>query len=491
MSMSAKNSLLALALASGLAACAVGPDFEPPRAPDLARYGDGDPAITTPAGETLAADWWRLFRSPQLDAVMAEALAHNPSLAAAEANLRQSQHSLRAGYGVFFPSIGVDGGATRQQFSATRFGQESLPSVFNLFTLEASVSYALDLWGGERRMVEQLGAETDLARASGQAVVLTLAANIANTVIAKAAYDAEVERARNSVSALEQEVALAEVQARAGTIPFAAVLALRAQLASARAALPQLQQKARQAEDLLASLAGHAPSEWRVPAIAFADLNLPESLPVSLPSELVRQRPDVVAAEAVAHSASAGIGVATAAMLPNIVLTGGAGGNSTAPNKLFDARGNFWDFGASATQPLFEGGTLWYRRKAAIDTYESAMAAYRQTVLAAFAQVADALAALDHDGASLKADEEAEATAAETLALLQANYQAGLANYLDVLAADYQRQQAAIATLQARAVRYQDSVALIAALGGGWWRKDRFQSILTSVQSEKSGDAVP
>ena len=478
-------------LAGGLASCAVGPDFEPPPPPQLSSYGAGDPAIATPAPAPLATKWWLLFRSPQLDAVMAEALASNPTLIQAEANLRQSQHSLRAGYGVFFPGIGAEGGAARQRITGTRFDEETPPLVFNLFTLEASVTYALDVFGGNRRMVEGLGAEVDLARANGQAVYLTLAADIANTVIAKAAYAAEVECGERNVAALEQEVALAEVQAKAGTIPYATLLSLRSQLAAARAALPQLRQKLRQSDDLLASLAGHAPSEWQAPAVSFADLSLPDPLPVSLPSELVRQRPDIVAAEAVAHAASAEIGVATAAMLPSVTLQGDAGATSTVPNKLFNSKGNIWDFGATATTPLFEGGSLWYRRKAAVDEYNAAMAAYRQTVLAAFTQVADTLAALDHDSASLKADEEAEAAAFETLRLLKANYQAGLVNELDVLAADSQLQQAAIATLQAKALRYQDSVALIAALGGGWWRKDRFQSILTSAQSEDPKENAP
>ena len=471
------------ALLGALCGCAVGPDFLRPDAPPVTHYSIGaDPTESASVngtaqrftlGAKVAADWWRLFSSSKLDAVIAEAVDNNPGLEAAQASLRQSQNNLRSGYGIFYPEISADAGATRQKYSSAKVGEDLPPRIFNLFTLSASVSYALDVFGGERRTVEGLGAEVDLARATEQATYLTLAANIVNAVIAAAAYRAEIEATRQLVGLQEEQVKLAEVQAQAGTVPYSNVLSLRSQLATDQAAIPPLEQKLTQSDDLLATLAGRAPAEWKSPEVGLADLALPSSLPVSLPSDLVRQRPDILAAEATAHAASANIGVATAALLPSVTLSGSLGSNAASPRTLFAANGNFWSIGADATSTLFDGGTLWFKRKAAIDSYHQAMATYRQTVLSAFQQVADTLRALDHDAAALQAEEEALVTAEQALHLVQANYQAGLATYLDVLNADAQYHQAKIAELQAIALRYQDTVALFAALGGGWWNAVR------------------
>jgi NodT family efflux transporter outer membrane factor (OMF) lipoprotein len=473
-------------LCSGLllclgAGCAVGPNFIRPNVPPVTQYSNGgDPIATESAdgtaqhfkpGAAVTADWWHLFRSPQLDAVISEAIAHNAGLEAAQASLRQSEDNLRSGYGIFYPQVEAEAGATRQRYSPLKIGEGVPGSVFNLFTLSATVTYALDLFGGQRRMVEGLRAARDVARATEEATYLTLSANIVNTVIAKAAYRGEIEATQQLIRLQGEQVRLAEVQAQAGTAPYSNVLSLRSQLASYDASIPQLEQKLVQSDDLLATLAGHVPSEWTPPEVALADLTLPSDLPVSLPSELVRQRPDILASEATAHAASANIGVATAALLPNITLSGTAGTNSTSTSTLFSGNTNFWSVGANATAPLFAGGTLWFRRRASIDSYQQAMALYRQTVLSAFGQVADTLRALDHDAAVLRAEAEALSTAEQALQLVQANYAAGLVTYLVVLNADTQYHQAKIGDLQATAVRYQDTVALFAALGGGWWSR--------------------
>ena len=462
-----------------LAGCAVGPDFVRPEAPPVTHYAHGaGPTVTASVdgtaqhfnlGAEVAADWWHLFESSKLDAVIADAIANNPGLEAAQASLRQSQDYLRSGYGIFYPEVDANVGASRQKYNPLKIGQNLPTSLFNLFTLSATVNYALDVFGGERRMVEGLGAEVDLARATEQATYLTLSSNIANTLIAKAAYRAELDATEELIAIEKEQVHLGEVQAEAGTAPYSNVLTLRSQLASVEATIPQLEQKVVQSDDLLATLAGHAPAEWSPPEIGLADLVLPSDLPVSLPSDLVRQRPDVLAAEATAHAASANIGVATAALFPSITLSGNYGSNSTSTGTLLASRGNFWAFGVNAMGTLFDGGTLWYKRQAAIDGYQQAMALYRQTVLAAFGQVADTLHALDHDAATLLAEKEALSTAKQALHLVQANYEAGLATYLDVLVADAQYHQALVGELQAIAVRYQDTVALFAALGGGWW----------------------
>ena len=466
-------------LLSVLSACAVGPDFTSPNAPPVMHYTKGaDPTTTADAGNTMQIftsgakvdpAWWHLFKSPKLDAILEEAKVYNPGLEAAAASLRQSQDNLRSGYGIFFPNIDGDAGATRQRYTPSALGQKSEASIFNLFTLSATVSYALDIWGGERRMIENLGAEVDVADATEKATYLSLSANIANTVIAKAAYHDEIEAMQQLIIMQKKQVNLAELQERAGTVPYSNVLSLRSQLASFAATLPALEQKLVQCDDLLATLAGHTPAEGNVMEISLIDLTLPNDLPVSVPSDLVRQRPDILVAEAAAHAASANVGESTAALLPNITLTGSYGARSNAINSVFASSGNFWSFGAGLTTPIFDGGTLWFKREAAIDSFQQAMALYRQNVLIAFAQVADTLHALDHDAAALQAEDEALSSATQALHLVQANYKAGLRTYLDVLNADVQAHQAQIAKLQAVAVRYQDTVALFAALGGGWW----------------------
>lgn len=485
--MSAPNSLAARMLAFGVATallggCAVGPSFQRPSSPAVSQYlRGGDPAITSAAqgvsqrftrAAPMAADWWQLFRSEKLDELIAQALAGNPGLAAAQASLRSSQDNLRSGYGIFFPHLAAAADATRERDVPVALGLHNIPSsVFNLYTLSGSVSYALDLFGGERRLVEGLGAELDAQRATERATYVTLLANIVDTVVARAAYRSETEATQRLIELAREQVRLAQVQVQAGTQPYSTVLSLQGQLASFEASIPQLEQKVTQSEDLLAALAGQLPPDFVVPDIHLSDLSLPRDLPVSLPSDLVRQRPDILVAEATAHAASANIGVATAAMLPSLSLTGAYSANATSINQLFAASGRAWSAGASITQPLFQGGTLWFKRKAAVDDYQQSVAFYRQTVLGAFQQVADTLRALEHDAAVLAAEDEAQSSAAQALHLVQTNYAAGLSTYLDVLNADSQYHQAEIADVEALATRYQDTVALYVALGGGWWNK--------------------
>lgn len=469
-------------LLCALVACAVGPNFHRPDAPRVSHYANGaDPKSTIVAHGTaqafdrdlpLDADWWQLFQSPQLDAVVREALEHNQGLAAARASLHASQDNLRSGYGIFFPAVDAEVGAVRERYSPIDIGPagKTVPSgLFNLFTLSSSVSYALDVFGGQRRLVEGLHAEVEVARADERATYLTLVANVANTVVASAAYAAEIAATRQLVELQKQQVDIADVQARAGTVPYSNVLSLESQLASYEAMIPQFEQKLAQSDDLLAALAGHVPAEYSPPSVRLEDLALPRALPLSLPSDLIRQRPDVLAAEATAHAASANIGVATAAMLPSVTLSGGIGASTTTLSSLVPANGHAWSVGADATAPLFEGGTLWFKRKAAVDDYRQAIALYRQTVIGAFEQVADTLRAIDHDAQILAAEDEALSAAEQALQLVQTNYQAGIATYLDVLVADAQFHQAQLADLQAIATRYQDTIALFAALGGGWW----------------------
>ncbi len=466
-----------------LVGCTLGPDFVRPKPPPVERYTRvANPSETVAAGEVaqhfevgskITADWWRLFKSTKLDSVVRAAVLNNFSLQAAQATLRQSQATLRAGYGVFFPQMDVGFTPMRQQFSPARFGSSASSSVFNLFTLSTTVSYTLDVFGGERRTVENLGAQTDLQHYTERAAYLTLTGNIINSVIARAAYRAEIEATQQLIGIQQKQIGVTETQVKAGTVPYLNVVSLRSQLATLEASLPPLQQKLSQTEDLQASLAGKLPADWNPPDIKLADLTLPSHIPLSLPSELVRQRPDILSSESQLHSSSANIGVTTAALFPTISLSGSYGYNNQTLANLFLNSSNIWSMAANFAQPIFHGGTLWYGRKAALEAYQSSLANYRQTVLNAFEQVADTLQALDHDAEALAAQQQALSAAEESLKLVTANYQAGLVNYLQVLTANSQYQQAKLGYLQASAQRFQDTVAFFVALGGGWWNADK------------------
>ena len=465
-----------------LGGCAVGPNFVRPAAPDTDRYtheaqpeatvkADGQAQHFTP-GTDIPADWWRLFKSPQLDAIVRQAISNNPTLQAAEASLRQSQDNLRSGYGLYFPQGQAGVSASRQLTAPAQQGSQTSGSIFNLFTASGTISYTLDVFGGKRRTVEGLRAQADSQRYESKAAFLALSANVVNTSIARAAYAAQIRATEQLIDLENQQLHLAETQARAGTAPYSTVLSVRSLIAANQALLAPLNQNASQAEHLLAMLEGVVPSKANLPDIDLAELSLPADLPLSLPSDLVNQRPDILLSEALMHVASANIGIATAAMFPSFSLSGTYGGASTTLANL-SAVSKFWSIGPTATTPVFQGNSLWYVRRASIDAYQQSQANYRQTVLGAFEQVADTLKALEHDAEGLQAQVEARRAAGEALNLLQVNYRAGLVAYPDVLAADVQFHQATLGYLQAVAQRHQDTVALFVALGGGWWNEAR------------------
>ena len=468
------------ALLTSFAACAVGPDFSRPAPPAAQRYIHGEQPVSTVVadgraqhfdrGAQIAAEWWKLFNCSKLNDVVTQAIASNQTLQAAQASLLQSQDNLRAGYGIFYPQVSAGFQPTRQQFSAARFGAATAPSVFSLYTLSTTASYVLDVWGGERRMVEGLGAQVDVQYYTTEGAYLALTGNVVNAIVAEAAYQEEISATEQIVGFLEEQTRITSAQAEAGVVPYSNLLSIQTQLATTQATLPPLRQQLAHTRHLLSTLAGRAPGEdWAPPRVSFSELTLPEDLPVSLPSDLVRQRPDILVAEAQLHAASAQIGVATANMLPSFTLNANYGLNSTSLSSLFGANAAFWTLGASVATPIIQGPTLWYQRKAAIDAYQQALANYRQTVLAALAQVADALDALEHDAQTLHAESDALKASAYALRLIQANYQAGTVNYLQVLIADYQYQQAVLGYVQAKGQRLQDTAALYLALGGGWW----------------------
>jgi len=466
-------------ISMGIWGCAVGPDFVPPRAPEVQTYTRGKaPSETIPAdgkqqqfewGAKISREWWHLFQSDKLDRVIQLAVTNNQTLQAAQARLRESQANLEAGYGVFFPQIEGKADVTRQKFNSASFGGSGAGTIFTVYSGSAAVSYNFDFFGRNRRTVEGLKAQSDYQDYEARATYLTLLGRVINTVIAEASYRAQIGATREIIDDQQHQLDIMEAQVKAGIIASQNVLSMRARLASTVATLPPLQQSLDQSRHLLATLVGQMPSAWTPPEVGFADLTLPEHLPVSLPSDLVRQRPDILAAEAQLHVASANIGVATANMFPSIDLTGQYGQSSTQSGLLFNSISNFWNLGVGLTAPLFHGGTLWYKRKAALAAFDGALADYRQTVLAAFSQVADTLRALEHDAETLNAQSQALTSSQQSLRLVQENYKAGKADYVQVLIADLQYQQARIGYLTAKAQRYQDSATLIAALGGGWW----------------------
>ncbi|MFI5329577.1 MAG: efflux transporter outer membrane subunit [Desulfobaccales bacterium] len=466
-----------------LAGCAVGPDFSRPQPPAATQFTQGEePTVTVTAdgqaqhfaaGAKIAADWWRLFQSSQLDRVIQEAVAQNANLQSAQARLRQSQENLQAGYGVFFPQVKGNFSPTRQRFTTAQFGAANAPgSIFNLYTSSVSVSYVLDVFGGQRRTVEGLAAQVDYQNYTAAATYLTLLGNVVNATVAQSAYRGQIEATQQLIGFQKEQLRLTATQAQAGTVPYADVVSLQAQLAATEAALPPLKQNLDKTNHLLAALVGRTPAEWSAPQLDLKDFTLPKDLPITLPSELVRQRPDILAAEATLHAASANIGVATAAMFPSFNLSASYGQTAVDITKLFGTAANIWSLGANLAQPLFTGGTLWHQRKAAIEAYQASTSDYRQVVVGAFQQVADTLRAVEHDAETLKAQAAALAAADQALQLVQANYQAGLVNYLQVLTADNQYQQAKLGYIQAQALRFQDTAALFVALGGGWWHRE-------------------
>lgn len=461
-----------------LSGCSVGPDFVKPEVPAVKSY-DRQPLLKRAEhgqrfdeGCWPAAYWWKSFGSSQLDSIVSQGLAGNPGLQAAQASLRASQENLNAGAGIYYPQLSATFSQSRDAATSSYTGSTGTGSIVNLSTLSASVSYALDLFGGQRRSVEALGAQVDVKRAQMLGAYMTLTGNIVNTSIAIAAYREELDELDQLIAIEKDQLSIATTQYKAGITTYSSVLALQNQLASLDASVPSVRQKLSQAEHLLATLIGKSPAEWNAPVMRISGISLPEHIPLSMPSELVRQRPDILAAEAELHAANAQIGVATAALFPGFTLTGSYGRSGNGMDDLSDPVSRFWSIGGNVLQPVFNGGSLRAKRRAAINVRDQHLALYRQTVLGAFAQVADLIRALEHDAEQLQAGSQAVESTRLALDLVQANYKTGMVNYLQVILADIQYRQARIGYLQVRARQMQDTAAMYVALGGGWQNDD-------------------
>jgi NodT family efflux transporter outer membrane factor (OMF) lipoprotein len=472
---------MTLPLAWIVGGCQVGPDFVRPPAPHVARYTRSAAAASTATADhtsqrfvagQVPRDWWTLFRSKPIDETVDDALLGSPTLDAAQATLQQSQSLLQAGAGIFFPQIDAGASAARQKISPIATNIGSRGPIFSVYTWSTTVSYALDVWGGEHRRVEALEAGVDAQRQTLAAAYLALTANVVNTMIARAGYGDELAATHEMIALLAEQVTLTQAQADAGTVPYMSVVTLQSEKATLEASVPALEQNLERADNLLATLTGRLPVDWRMPQLSLNDIQLPGKLPETVPSELVRRRPDILLAEAQLHQASANVGVATAALFPNITLGANIGAEGLQLGALAERSNSVWSFGANLAAPLFHGGTLRANRRAAIDAYDASQANYRQTVLGAFEQVADTLRALEHDARTLDAQSRALDASREALQLLKINYDAGTVNYLQILIADGQYHTARIAYLQDVAQRLQDTVALYVALGGGWHAQD-------------------
>ncbi|PPQ34848.1 efflux transporter outer membrane subunit [Rhodopila globiformis] len=480
-----RRHLPALALAAALGGCAVGPDYHTPAAPTDARLTEapllgqtvsaatpGGTAQRLTVGRDIPGEWWTLFHSPQVTALVRQALAGNPTVTAAQATLREALQNVRAGQGALFPQLSASVQAQRQQASLAAFGLGSGTATFGLITGAVNVSYTLDAFGGIRRQIEQLNAQAEYQRYEVEATILTLAANVITTAINEASLQAQIDITNDIVRADNEALRLMQQRFQLGGVSQVEVLQQQSLLDAKVATLPDLRKQLQQTRNQLAVLLGGRPAGYTMPTLKLNDLTLPADLPVSLPSKLVEQRPDIRAYAALLHAAYTGVGIATANMLPQITLTGSLGREGTDLPNVFTPSGLVWSIASSLAQPIFEGGTLLARRRAAQAALEVAAAQYSDTVNVAFQNVADALVAIQRDAEALHAALAAEKTAAASLAMTLSQYEAGAGSYLAVLTAEQVEYSARLTLQMAQAARFTDTVALFQALGGGWWNRD-------------------
>jgi NodT family efflux transporter outer membrane factor (OMF) lipoprotein len=477
------------------AGCAVGPNFKKPAAPAVSDYTDHPLATTVTTtnvaggeaqrfakGSDIAGDWWTLFHSQPLNDLIELSLTNNPDLKAAQAALSVARENVLAQRGVYYPNVAANFSASRQKQSEM-ISPTPAASIFqyNLFTPQVSVSYSPDVFGLNRRTVESVKAQEQGVRFQMIAAYTTLTANVVVTAIQAAAVQAQIDATRQLIELNSNMVQILRYQLTKGYASRLDVVAQESQLAQVNATLPPLLKQSAQLRDLLAVLAGRFPNQAPTEKFELASLKLPEDLPVSLPSQLVAQRPDVLQAEANLHAASAQIGIAIANRLPNITLTADAGSTALSIDKVFTSGTGFWGLGAAAAAPIFQGGTLLHQERAAKAVFIQAAEQYRSTVLTAFQNVADTLTALQQDAEGLKAAAAAADDAKETLDLSQRQWQHGYISYLTLLSAEQAYQQSRINLVQAQANRYADTAALFQALGGGWWHR----ADLTKDKNEK------
>ena len=467
------------------AACVVGPKFKKPAPPNVGGYTP-TPISTTSStaniaggeaqhlveGRDIPGEWWTLFHSKPLNDLIERSLKANPDLRAAQAALIVARENVLAQRGFYYPSVTGGFSATRAK-SANDLSPVTNTSVLNysLYTPQVSVSFVPDVFGLNRRTVESLAAQEQQARFALAATHITLSSNVAAGAIQEASLRGQMKATDELITINTEMLKIIREQYAKGYASELDVAAQESQLAQVVATLPPLLKQLAQQRDLLAVLSGGFPNQDLIEKFELSSLQLPQELPVSLSSQLVEQRPDVRQAEENLHSASAQIGIAVANRLPNFALTADAGGMAVVLGRLFSGGSGFWDIGAGVTQPIFQGGTLLHRERAARAAYTQAAEQYRSTVLTAFQNVADTLNALQQDADALKAAAAAKDASSVTLDLARKQYQSGYVSYLALLSAEQAYLQAVINLVQAQANRYADTAALFQALGGGWWNR--------------------
>jgi NodT family efflux transporter outer membrane factor (OMF) lipoprotein len=462
-----------------LGSCTLGPNFKPPAGPaeatltpdQIAERGAGDQHFAV--GKKIAADWWTLFHSDALDATLQQAIAGNRNLVAARATLAAAQESVNETYAGLYPQVDLSAGPLRQHINGAPFGLSHLPPGFppysSIYHVGGTVSYAIDVWGGTRRAIESSQAQEQAQDYELDAAYLTLTGNAVTEALTLASLRAQMATVNSIIADDETNLRLVQTEVNAGVATQLDIETANAQLATDRTLLPPLAQRTDVARHALAVLVGKPPGVWTPPDFDLDALALPTDLPLSLPSDIARQRPDILAAEAELHSANATIGVATAQLYPNITLSGSLAQQSVTIDTLFHGADNIWSIGGGIAYPLFHGGELEAQKRKTIDNFNGALASYEQIVLQSFDQVADVLDGLGHDADLLAEQKNALDSAQRSLDLTRRAYTLGSVGIVQVLDAQRQVEQARLGFVRARAQRYLDTAQLFVALGGGWW----------------------
>ena len=485
--------------------CTVGPDFRRPQAPPGAGYVVGqlpESTVSTPIqggdgerlvlGQDIRADWWTMFRSPELNTLIKRAFGHSPTIEAAQQTLRGAQFDVYAQLGFFAPTVSagysferqllagnLGGNAPGIQGNGTNITTNQQPAppynksvTYNLHTSQLTVGYTPDVFGSNIRQVQGLRATQDYQRFQLEATYITLASNLVAAAMQEAQLRAQIDAARKIIAILQQGLDIIQHQHAVGYAMGIDVASQQAALEAARQNLPPLDKQLAQTRDLIRELSGNLPNEDVPETFTLDTLHLPADLPVSLPSRLIEQRPDIRSAEAQWHNASAQVGVAVAARLPAFNITAQAGGVATVFDQMFSHGGPFWSVTLAATQPIFDGFTLYNKERSARAALRVAAAQYRGTVLTAFQNVADTLNAVTTDDRAFGAAAAAETAAKVTLDLTFEQRRIGFVNQLVLLSAEQAYQQSLSIRIQAQAARLGDAAALYQALGGGWWNRN-------------------
>lgn len=494
------NILLKLAVISTVllsASCMLGPDFVSPDSPNTQSYTSEKlpksmNGQTLLMGKEMPAQWWMLFRSPPLSALIDKALKHSPDLQAAQVTLTEASEIVIAKESSLLPTVDAGYFAKRQQTSGAQFGNPGAGgSLFSTYNASVNVSYTLDVFGGIRRQIEGLMAEADYQRFQLEGAFLTLSGNIVTTVITEAALREQISVTEQLIKLRLDQLNIIKRQLDLGGASQVELLAQQTAVEQERANLPPLQKQLMQVRHRLSVLVGDLPSTTPAAQFTMADLKLPLELPVSLPSRLVAQRPDIRGQEALLKAANAKIGFITAKLFPDFTITANVASIATHVGDLFVPGSAIWNTGLNLLQPVFHGGESLHQRQAAIAAYQAAAARYRSTVLLAFQNVADVLTALEADANAVKTQTDAEQSALASLKLSRQQYQMGAVSYLTVLNAENAYQQTRIGQIKAKAVQLADSAALFQALGGGWWQRADLARTIAAQQKKPDVPWLP